>query len=128
MMPSARLALQLEEARRRPLCLARMRHDFGQMGFYQPAQSGHVGVVRLAGEQQTAELILHFSNSARQGLLAHMSFFRCLGEIERPAHRQKIANLLHFHPDHPFWPLPPSTDDLGMSLFAGTTVVLRRLE
>ena len=106
-----------------------MRHDFGQMGFYHPAQAGHVGVVRLAGEQQTAELILHFSNSARQGLLAHMSFFRCLGEIERPAHRQKIANFLHFHPGYPFFGLYlDQTEDLRMSLFAGTTVVLGRPE
>jgi hypothetical protein len=41
-----------------------------------------VGVVWLAREQQAAELILHFSDRARQGRLSNVACRRCLGEVE----------------------------------------------
>ena len=89
---------QLEEARRRLLYLPSAHHDFGQVWFYQPTELGHVGIVRLATEQQAAELILHFSDGTRQGRLTDMTCLRRLGEVECLAQCEKIADFLEFHP------------------------------
>src|SRR5215475_14967564 len=70
------------------------------MRFYQPPKLSQVCVVRLAREQQAAELILHFSDRARQGRLSNVACLRCPGEVECLAHREKIADLLHLHPSH----------------------------
>jgi hypothetical protein len=44
---------------------------------------------------------MELAAGARQGRLTDMAFFRRLGEVECPAHREKIADLLHFHTGHP---------------------------
>jgi hypothetical protein len=48
-------------------------HDFGQARLYQPTEISHVDVIWFARKQQTAELVLHFLDTARQGRLTNLA-------------------------------------------------------
>ncbi len=70
------------------------------------AQAGEVGVVALAAEQRTAQLVLEPLDGAGQRRLRDIAGFGRAREVERLADGQKITDLMHFHGSSP--PKPPS--------------------
>ncbi len=58
---------------------------------------GHVRQGALAAEQFAAEFGLELENGTRQRRLRDIAFLGSAREMQRPAHGQKVANLMEFH-------------------------------
>src|SRR5260370_42159798 len=58
----------------------------------------------FAPEQVAAELGFELLDRARQRRRRHVALVGGAGEIERPRHRWKITDLVHFHDQAPLMP------------------------
>jgi hypothetical protein len=60
----------------------------------------------FAPKQVAAQLGLELLDRTRQRRLRHVALGGGAGEIERPRHREKIPDLMHFHDQAPLMPWP----------------------
>ena len=65
------------------------------------AKISQVSVIALAVEELAAQLVLQVDDCPRQRRLRDVSPLGSAREIERVTHREKVANLVHFHKDLP---------------------------
>ena len=64
---------------------------------HQAAEVGQVGEMALAPEQEPAELLLELLDRAGQRRLGDVAVLGGAGEVERLAHREEVADLMHLH-------------------------------
>ncbi len=65
------------------------------------AELGELGLRPLATEQVAAKLALELADGAGERGLGNVTFLGGAREIERPRHREEVADLMHFHADKP---------------------------
>ena len=58
---------------------------------------GEINLVRVTFEERQAYFLLQMRNLLREGTLRDVELARCLREIERLGHLQKIFELSYFH-------------------------------
>ena len=61
------------------------------------AELGELGRGALTPEQIAPELAFELADGAGEGRLGDVAFLGGTGEIERPGHREEVADLMHFH-------------------------------